>query len=224
MAEIPELNVFVLGTGRCGTVTFSEACRHITNYSSSHESRVSIVGSQRLAYPPRHIEVDNRLSWMLGRLERIYGDEAVYVHMVRNPLDTARSYEKRWWPGSLISAYVQGIYLYLPEDVDRLACSQDLVETVNANVEQFLKSKTRTMRFSLENAESDFRDFWRLISAEGDLNAAIRVWAVRHNASEVPAIAPETLPSRERSRNPASRAAGKVLRALRALPQFFRNN
>ena len=32
-------NVFVLGTGRCGTVTFSAACGHFDNFTAGHESR-----------------------------------------------------------------------------------------------------------------------------------------------------------------------------------------
>ena len=38
-----------------------------------------------LAYTKGHIEVDNRLSWMLGRLDKVYADDlAIYVHLKRN--------------------------------------------------------------------------------------------------------------------------------------------
>ncbi len=63
------MNVFVLGTGRCGTTTFMKACRHVTNCTSGHETRVNHVGPERLSYPSNHIEADNRLSWFLGRLD-----------------------------------------------------------------------------------------------------------------------------------------------------------
>lgn len=56
------MNVFVLNSGRCGSTTFIAACRHITNYSSGHESRATLIGEERLAYPTQHIEADNRLS------------------------------------------------------------------------------------------------------------------------------------------------------------------
>jgi hypothetical protein len=64
------VNVFVLNTGRCGSVTFIEACRHIRNYSAAHESRATLIGEQRLAYAANHIETDNRLCWFLGRLDK----------------------------------------------------------------------------------------------------------------------------------------------------------
>ena len=64
------MNVFVLNTGRCGSVTFIEACRHIHHYSAAHESRATYIGEQRLAYAANHIEADNRLCWFLGRLDK----------------------------------------------------------------------------------------------------------------------------------------------------------
>ncbi len=86
------MNVFVLCTGRCGSSTFIEACHHIANYTSAHESRSSLLGAERLAYPAQHIEADNRLSWLLGRLDAAYGDSAFYVHLQRNHPDTAASF------------------------------------------------------------------------------------------------------------------------------------
>ena len=85
------MNVFVLSTGRCGSTTFIKACSHITNYSSAHESLSTRTGKQRLNYPENHIEADNRLSWLLGRLDNTYGDDAFYVHLNRNIEDTIAS-------------------------------------------------------------------------------------------------------------------------------------
>ena len=75
-------NVFVLCTGRCGSTTFVQACQHIENYTASHESKISLLGDQRLEYSQNHIEVDNRLSWFLGSLDKKYGDNAFYVHLI----------------------------------------------------------------------------------------------------------------------------------------------
>lgn len=64
-------NVFVLCTGRCGSTTlFAQACQHIENYTASHESKIFLLGDKRLEYSQNHIEVDNRLSWFLGSLEK----------------------------------------------------------------------------------------------------------------------------------------------------------
>lgn len=67
------MNVFVLCTGRCGSTTFIESARHISNYSAGHETRTYLTGAARFDYPQSHIEADNRLSWLLGRLNKTFG-------------------------------------------------------------------------------------------------------------------------------------------------------
>ena len=175
------MNVFVLCTGRCGSTTFYEACTHITNYTAAHESRSHLIGESRLKYPPRHIEADNRLSWVLGRLENAYGDDAIYVHLERDRIDTARSFTRRYKRGSIIKAYREGILLRYPKDSDPIQTALDYCDTIHSNIELFLRNKTRKMLFALENAKSDFPRFWELIGAEGDFAAALAEWDVSHN-------------------------------------------
>lgn len=218
----PMPHVFVLSTGRCGSMTFGAACGHITNYTSAHESRVALVGPERTLYPSGHIEVDNRLSWFLGRLEQSYGDNAYYVHLRRDQEATARSYVARWWPGSLVHIYGKGIYLYQPKNVDRLALARDLVTTVNANIEQFLSRKSHVMTVTVETATTDFAAFWQWIGAEGDLTAALAEWRISHNATRPhPRSTPPSLVSSCRTR--LAQSAGKVSRVLRGLPEFIRS-
>ena len=81
LVEIEKLmfsNIFVLRRGRCGSTIFSKACTHFTSHTSGDESKNSLLGHDRFAYPAFHIEVDNRLSWLLGRLGKQYGDTAFY--------------------------------------------------------------------------------------------------------------------------------------------------
>jgi predicted O-methyltransferase YrrM len=180
------MNVFILCTGRRGSVTFIQACRHITNYSSAHESRVQLTGDQRLDYPANHIEADNRLSWFLGRLDETYGDDAIYVHLKREISATAKSFMKRWNAG-IISAYAQGILMNERtsemNDDDKMGVCMDYCHTINANITAFLKDKSRTMVFSLENATLDFKAFWEMIGAEGDYQKALSEWDTAYNAS-----------------------------------------
>ncbi|ERI50955.1 hypothetical protein N878_01560 [Pseudomonas sp. EGD-AK9] len=68
-------------------------------------------------------------------------------------------------------------------DVDPLDFCVDYCETVNSNIEAFLKNKTHKMNFALERAAADFADFWERIGARGDLESALGQWQVRHNAS-----------------------------------------
>ena len=178
------MNVFILNTGRCGSMTFIKACQHISNFSSAHESRCDQLGEARLAYPDNHIEVDNRLSWYLGKLDKQYGDHAVYVHLKRNNTDTASSYAKRLFPGGIIPAYRKGILQHLSDDISDISVSLDYCDTVNSNIEHFLKDKTHKMEFKLESAKQDFQRFWDLIGAEGALAAALAEFNISYNASK----------------------------------------
>jgi hypothetical protein len=205
------MNVFVLCTGRCGSVTFVQACRHITNYTAAHESRIQKIGADRVSYPQNHIEADNRLSWFLGRLDRAYGDNAFYVHLTRNREDTARSFSKRWEFG-IMRAYRVGILWKLAESVDPMPVCLDYCDTVTANIEAFLKDKTRTMPFALETAKADFERFWSLIGANGDLTAALAEWDHQYNDSK-----PTAEPAAD------GRLAPRITRLRQRLPRFFRN-
>jgi len=176
------VNVFVLCTGRCGSTTFTRAASHIRNYTADHEARVQRLGEARLSYPPNHIEVDNRLAWMLGRLEESFGKDAFYVHLRRNPEAVARSYDQRWGLRfGIISAYRNGILSGAP-GADPYDICVDLVQTIDSNISAFLADKPKKMDFDMESAERDWATFWNAIGAEGDLEASLAEWRVSHNA------------------------------------------
>jgi hypothetical protein len=87
------VRIFVLTTGRSGSLTFAKACGHASNFTAAHESRIDLIDG-RLDYPDQHIEVDNRLAWMLGPLHAAHPD-ARYVHLTRDAATTARSFARR---------------------------------------------------------------------------------------------------------------------------------
>lgn len=175
--------VFVLSTGRCGSTTFVKACEHMTNYTAAHESLMSELGEARLAYPVGHIEADNRLSWLLGRMHERFDDERTfYVHLRRDDDATARSFVRRWGRG-IIKGYAKRILSGSTKTHDRYDICLDYVNTVNANIAAFLESRSNWMPFQLETATEDFPVFWDRIAAEGDYDAALAEWGVRHNAS-----------------------------------------
>jgi hypothetical protein len=174
------MNVLVLTTGRSGSLTFSEACRHVTNYSSGHETRVGLLGPARLAYPANHIEVDNRLAWFPGRLEEAYGDDAFYVHLRRDDEATAASYVRRWNKPAMRS-YRKGILWDVDPDVDRLDVALDLNHTIDTNIRHYLRDKSQQMTIDIETAQETFPTFWERIGAEGDLEAALAEFDRRHH-------------------------------------------
>lgn len=201
------MNVFVLCTGRCGSVSFTKACHHITNYTVLHESRKALLGKARLDYPPNHIEVDNRLAWVLGRLHKAYGNDAFYVHLIRNREDTARSFDRRWHIRTgIIRAYSHGI---LSQQQDDIEVCRDYWDTVNANIEAFLRDKTQKTTVRLEHVKRDFRRFWEMIGAEGDLDAALEGLSS---------------PARPEGRDDRVRAAVRKLKRLAVkFPDYVRN-
>jgi len=174
------MNVFVLTTGRSGSLTFAEACRHITNYTTGHETRVGLVGEARLAYPDDHIEIDNRLAWFLGRLQEAFGDRAFYVHLRRDHEATAASHVKRWNKPAMQS-YRKGILWDVDPETDRLALARDLNLTMNSNIELYLRDKSKVMGIDIETAGQSFPTFWQAIGAEGDLQAALAELSVKHH-------------------------------------------
>jgi len=176
------MNVFVLNSGRCGSTTFIKACQHITNFSAAHESLLEKIGGQRLDYPKNHIEADNRLSWLLGRLDKSYGDDAFYVHLKRRPQDTASSFAKRIDFG-ILKAYEQGVLMHDTHQLPANDIASDYIETTNSNIELFLKDKTHKMLISLETVQTDFTDFWQRIGAQGNCDDALNEWRINYNAS-----------------------------------------
>lgn len=213
------MNVFVLGTGRCGTTTFTRASEHIENFTAGHETRVREVGEARLSYPEDHIEVDHYLSWFLGRLDDRYGEDAFYVHLLRDKRETAESWNERWiGDESVMRAYAAGLHLRpevprLPEE-KRLEFCEDYWETVNRNIRSFLDDKPDTMTIWLSEAKEQFPSFWDRIGAEGDLEAALEEWDRKHNARNEPS---------EEAPGKVERLGRKTARVLRKFPDFLRS-
>ncbi|MDP6538176.1 MAG: hypothetical protein QF903_04675 [Planctomycetota bacterium] len=155
----------------------------MTNFTSAHESRTGFLGARRLAYPADHVEADNRLSWLLGRLDEAYGDEAFYVHLRRDADATAASFVKRYRKGIMRAYTRRGILHGLPRDADRLEVARDYCLTVGSNIEHFLRDKTHTLAMDIETPLEAFELLWDRIGAEGDFEAGARELGIRHNAS-----------------------------------------
>jgi hypothetical protein len=143
-----------------------------------------MLGQDRLAFPDSHIEADNRLSWILGRLEKKFGDDALYVHLTRDASKVAASYDKRWdHRFSLIYGYNRSI---LMQSVYDEGAAADLVETVTANIEAFLANKSHVIKIDIDAPQREFRRFVEMIGAEGDVEAAVAEFSVRHNQASSP--------------------------------------
>lgn len=184
------MNIFILNTGRCGSTTLIRACQHINNYTALHESRSSMLADERLNYPNNHIEADNRLAWFLGQLDEKYGDNAFYVHLKRERTATVASYNRRWESDiTIVKGFGESILIRKSEQLsalEKLQVSSDYYDTTNANIELFLKDKTKKMEMHLESLSSDFQLFWEKIGAEGELTAALNALEKKYNSTESP--------------------------------------
>jgi hypothetical protein len=182
------MRVFILCTGRTGSKTIIEACKHITNYTAAHESRSSMLGEERLNYSNNHIEADNRLSWFLGQLNQRYGDDAFYVHLKRNRSDTVRSLNRRWnTQTSIVKAFANGVLKiphYLLNKKSKIKICEDYYDSITANIELFLKDKSNKQTIRLESFETDFIEFCEYINAEVDIEFALKDLKHEHNKSK----------------------------------------
>lgn len=214
------MNVFVLSTGRCGSQTFARACSHIRNFTTRHESNniwqnpIDGLPYRDLRFPDQHIEVDNRLTWFLGALDREYGQSAYYVHLLRDRQEVARSLLRRGdrtilygFAHSILQHYNEASWL---DQEQRYQIALQFCDTVNGNIELFLRSRPRSMSIWLHDAPKGFTRFWREIGAEGDLDAACSEWGCRFNASQ-PGRAPLWCASPVAHDRAAARAARDLL-------------
>lgn len=181
-------NIFVLCTGRCGSVTFAKACQWAENYTAGHET----VGLRwGLSYPDNHIEVNNRLVWYFGLLNQQY-PEARYVHLRRDPDAVARSYAPRQkGPAALMLAWRRSIRMgWFPnkrKDPDRkpLVDAREMVDAINANIELFLStlSPSRWVTVDIQHVDT-FQRFWEWAGLRGDLVGATKTFRTKHNVSK----------------------------------------
>lgn len=187
------MNVFVLCTGRCGSVTFSKACEHLTNYTVGHESRYRGLYARRsrLTFPDRHIEIDPRLAFYLGPLEERYGKSAFYVHLVRASSLVAKSYKRKLLNKGMGLARAWCEIMGRPrlDDVDHVIA--DMVAVMNSNIRFFLRDKDH-MVIDIDEAGHSFPEFCVRIGAEcDDLDEAISKFGIAYNR-HIPPREPET--------------------------------
>lgn len=177
----------MLNIGRSGSLGFIKACQHITNYSSGHETRSWQIGSARLDYPENHIEADNNLSWMLGSLDNRFGDDAIYVHLIRDRADVVASWNRLWNHSfSNLRCYTEGMLGRIPDlltDDEKLIVVQQFCESQTQEIELFLRDKTDVTRISLDQVELGFAQFWNRIGAEGELENALQEFNINHHAN-----------------------------------------
>lgn len=183
------MRVFVLCTGRSGSMTFIRACEKIDNFTAGHETNINEIGDQRFNYPENHIEADNRLVWFLGVLDKKFGKNAFYVYLRRNKEETVRSFMRRWNPRSIIWSFSKGILSRDPKDLnkeEKLKVCELYYNTVEENILSFLNDKPKKQVIELESIVDHFHDFTQKIDAKVNFENALKELKRTHNASSSP--------------------------------------
>lgn len=192
------MRVFVLTTGRAASKTFAQACQYIDGMTSAHESNCGQVLS-RLDYPDNHIEIDNRLVWFLGGMDKRYQDsDTFYVYLTRDNEKVVESYLSRWHLSvSIVRAFYHGI-LMIPKKPDigtaRESCRL-FVQTVDENIRYFLGNRSNGSHVGVENLEQGFFKFMEKADLSGDKQALIKAISSVHNVNKKKYVKPGWLRS-----------------------------
>ena len=172
------MNVFIISPGRTGTTTFSKSLKKIEGYTSSHESRVDMLGDERINYPLMHIECDNRLVFFLPSLTEKFCKNSVLVCLNRNPSDIALSYNKRWQKINIMKAYSQGILMRRLNRNNQYVC-RDYVDYCYFNINWFSKFWNDFICIELESPVQGVELLLKTINKESYLDAIIKDLEVR---------------------------------------------
>lgn len=180
------MRVFVIGTGRCGTVTLSRALALQASFSVGHESRAAHF-RDRLFYPDRHIEIDNRLTWFASLLREIYEvNETVFVHMRRDPYEVAMSYAVRYRPGGLMHAFMHGIIQTTPGRGDyeeRLHTALLMVNAIQAQCDLFLQTVPLAVTIDLHAPDSGLKILCEYTGLQSHEEDFVKAMGHVHNAT-----------------------------------------
>lgn len=169
------MRVFVVGTGRCGTTTFYQACKYISNYSCGHETQAFRSGL--MDYPDNWIESAAQTVFLMGELIEKY-PTAKWVHLVRDRDDCARSAANN----SLRSLQMFTDLVIQTTRKTPLEMAYRHYDITNALIRQCLPSGYMTI--NLETAENQWKNFWDWIGADGDYDSSQAIWKNRrYNAT-----------------------------------------
>lgn len=172
------MRVFVVGTGRCGTMSFAKACGHFTNFTAAHETQTA-----DLSFPDQHIESSAPLQVCLFELVDKYPD-AFFVHLWRMP-DTCVPSLARCMKGDIMRAFSHTYHQVLGDDL--LIVAARYYRFANESINLFLKhnvSSDRQMKINMESAWDRWPVFIQKIGAEGDLAASRNSWKTKFNTAE----------------------------------------
>lgn len=176
------MRVIVLTIGRSGSVSLYHACRLARNFTAGHDTHAGKLAAERCVVADGHIEVDTRLAWFTGRLAEQDKGDVHYGFLRRQADGVAKSYNARWSNRKgVMRSYCEGL-LQIDKSTDNLAIAEDMVETVELNIQQFLEGRPHSV-LRLEHMDEDLPTFFSAIGADVDEAEALKAFQTRHNRS-----------------------------------------
>lgn len=173
------MRVFVVCVGRCGSVSFREACRYAQNYTTGHESKCGL-----LEYPDQHIEVSAQVRSVIVHIARKYPD-AKWVHLRREPASCIPSIA-RLDRGAFVEHYRLLFNTIMPSN-QPIDVAYRYYWAENDKIEaqlQFAVPEGQRLTMHLETIRDGWRTFWAWIGAQGNYEASLMAWDVKRNTAE----------------------------------------
>lgn len=170
------MRVFVTGTGRCGTTTFSMACKHFSGDTSKHESTNGRLST--LDFPDNHIESEPGLVWRLPQLIEKYPD-AIYVHLLRDKDLCVKSLSKR----SSLDHYAKFTERVGRNNYSRSVLANNYYDFVVGTVELYFKTyPINTITMPLIPSFDVWKDFCKELSVVSDeIKKSYAEWEIKYN-------------------------------------------
>lgn len=167
--------VFVVGTGRCGTSTFYQACLHATNYLSRHEAYA--IGDCPPFFFPEHpsIEIGSTLTMFIPRLKRRF-PQARWVHLQRERQACCESIARECHEESVGFAKR---WLWKSE-INPVRAAEIFYDSVNDLCQSLLPE---AFHLQLETVEQQWLDCWKFMNCVGDFSSSLSVWRRKYNPS-----------------------------------------
>lgn len=173
------MRIFVTGTGRCGSVSFHEACKFITNYTTAHETE-----SSTLEYPDNHIEVNPQFRKCIGRIQNKYPDSK-WVHLIRSEAYCVPSLASLDG-GEIMRGYYQ-LHKSIIQNDSPLVIASEFWKAENEIIACQLMCRVphkQRRTIHLENINNTWNMFWDWIGAEGNFEESLNSWKTPHNTQE----------------------------------------
>lgn len=162
---------FVIGTGRCGTLTCSRALSHATNYTVGHESHSGCIGDW--VYPDGHIEVSAGLTIAFPLLQQLY-PASRWIWLVRTDRRSCVESIASMNDGRPVREFC-GVFFHQRKPFPIMG-AEAIYDLLNA-----LAKRSGAYKLKLETAKEQWAEVWELLGCEGDYPASLREWDVRYN-------------------------------------------